>query len=246
MKKLIVGWVLLKTAALVLVWVFLFPADSPYSFRSQSAAPVPAPTVDDRIDRKTSDPYTGDLARFDREDRAKKLQIERVMDILGIEAGSKVADIGAGGGWFSAIASSRVGADGVVYAVDISKDSVDYINKRIEKENLTNIETILGEFDDPKLPEKAVDAVLILNTYHEIAEPVVFLKNLRKGLAQSALVGIIDRKGDGGDHGIDSDVVKTEAARAGFEFVEIYDFVNQDKMDYFLVFSVQKRVETNK
>ncbi len=240
MKKLIVSWVLAKTVVLAAIWIFLFSADAPYSFHSQSSPPVPAPTVDEKIERKTSDPYTGDLARFDREGRAENLQIDRVMDILAIEAGSVVADIGAGGGWFTVIASGRVGNGGKVYAVDISKDSINFINKRIEKEMLENVVTILGEFDDPKLPAESVDAVLILNTYHEIAEPVAFLKNLRKALKPDALVGIIDRKGKGDDHGIDSDVVRAEARRAGYDFVEIHDFVNKDKMDYFLVFSIQK------
>src|SRR5215469_3359003 len=68
--------------------------------------------------RKTSEPYTGDLSIFESPGRDERLQINRVMDILGIVPGKSVADIGAGSGWFSVRAARRVGAAGVVYAVD--------------------------------------------------------------------------------------------------------------------------------
>lgn len=72
--------------------------------------------------RPTSEPYKGDLSIFENADRAEKLQIERVMDLLGIKAGSRVADIGAGSGWFAVRAARRVGKDGLVYAVEINRD----------------------------------------------------------------------------------------------------------------------------
>jgi ubiquinone/menaquinone biosynthesis C-methylase UbiE len=237
MKRLITGWIAVKICGLALIWFLAFAADAPQAAQRTDPTPTPTPKVDDSIDRRTSDPYTGNLARFDRENRAEKLQIERIMDILEIKSGSFVADIGAGGGWFSAIASKRVGKEGKVYAVDIRQDSVEYIDKRMVREGLTNIETVLSTTDDPKLPEKSVGAVVILNTYHEIAEPVKFLRNLKSGLKRGALVGIIDREGKGDDHGIDQEVVKTEAARVGLTFVKSYDFVNKDRMDYFIVFA---------
>ena len=85
------------------------------------------------------------------------------------------------------------------------------------------------------LAASSVDAVLMLKTYHEIAEPIRLLANLRAAMKPGALLGIIDRDGDGGDHGIDSSMVIEEAARAGFEKVEQYDFVKPDGMDYFLI-----------
>jgi len=80
--------------------------------------------------RKTSEPYTGDLSIFDSAGREERLQINRVMDILGITAGKSVGDIGAGSGWFTVRAGRRVGADGVVYAVDINPEAVRYIGTR--------------------------------------------------------------------------------------------------------------------
>src|SRR6202049_603073 len=107
--------------------------------------------------RKTSAPYTGNLSIFDSPGRDERLQINRVMDILGIAPGKTVADIGAGSGWFTVRAAKRVGDAGTVYAVDINSDAIRYINARIRKENLHNVKPILGRADNPLLSTK-IDA----------------------------------------------------------------------------------------
>jgi predicted methyltransferase len=194
-------------------------------------------TAQSASSRKTSKPYTGDLSIFDAPGRDERLQISRVMDILGIAPGKSVADIGAGSGWFTVRASKRVGEAGTVYAVDINPDAIRYIEARIGTENLHNIKPVLGKADNPLLPAP-VDAVLLLKTYHEVAEPIALLRNLRPSLTAGAKVGVIDRNGDGENHGISRDVVIREAKDAGYRLVEKYDFV-KDGMDYFLVFSPQ-------
>src|SRR6201997_1827062 len=198
-----------------------------------------APTSAPPETRKTSKPYTGDLSIFDSPGRDERLQIDRVMDILGIGAGKDVADIGAGSGWFTVRAARRVGERGVVYAVDINPESMRFVDERAKKEKLHNVKTILSKADDPLLPAGAVDSVLLLKTYHEVAEPVALLRNLRASLRPGAKVGIIDRNGNGEDHGVNRDVVLHEAAEAGYRLLEQYDFVKGDKMDYFLVFTPQ-------
>jgi cyclopropane fatty-acyl-phospholipid synthase-like methyltransferase len=186
--------------------------------------------------RPTSAPYTGDLSRFEAKDRAQRLQVERVMDILAIGAGVNVADIGAGSGWFTVRAARRTGNTGRVFAVDINPGFLQHIRDRARTERLSNIQTILDREDDPLLPPRSVDAVLMLKTYHEVAKPVPFLKNLQQALRPGARVGIIDRNGRGDDHGIDAKVVVDEAQQAGFELAGQYDFVKGDDVDYFLVF----------
>jgi predicted methyltransferase len=184
--------------------------------------------------RKTSRPYTGDLSIFDSPGRDERLQINRVMDILGINPGKTVADIGAGSGWFTVRAAKRVGDTGTVYAVDINLEAIHYIDSRIRKENLRNVKPILGTPDDPLLPGP-VDAVLLLKTYHEVAQPITLLLNLRASLAPGAKVGVIDRNGNGENHGVSRDIVIREAKEAGYQLLEQDDFV-KDGMDYFLVF----------
>jgi cyclopropane fatty-acyl-phospholipid synthase-like methyltransferase len=201
----------------------------------QAAAQRPASAPPQQ--RPTSEPYTGDLSIFETPGRDQRLQINRVMDILGIKNGKTVADIGAGSGWFTVRAAKRVADNGQVYAVDINPEATRYIGERAQKEHLQNIKTIQSQPDDPLLPAGSVDAVLMLKTYHEIAHPVTLLKNLRPALRPGAKVGIIDRNGNGENHGLDKDIVVREAKEAGYSLLNDYDFVKGDKMDYFLVFT---------
>jgi predicted methyltransferase len=208
----------------------------------QPTANKPSPNQADqpkRITRPTSNPYRGKLSIFEDPKRAERLQIDRVMDILAIRDGKSVADIGAGGGWFTVRAAARVGSGGTVYAVEINPDFLEHIKKRAEAEGLSNIRTVLGKEDDPMLPPQSVDAVLMLKAYHEVAQPILLLSRLRNALRPGALLGIVDKNGRGDDHGIDSRTVIKEAVKAGFTLVEQYDFVKPDGMDYFLVFKAQ-------
>lgn len=245
MKKFVLSLAIAKTFLLAAFWLFAFSACQTRSSdaNAQTVSPAPAATAtppaaasDDKIDRPVSEAYTGDLSIFEDAKRAENLQIDRVMDILKITDGSSVADIGAGGGWFSTRAAKRVGAGGRVYAVEINPEYVKAIDERAKRENFANIQTVLGTESDPKLAENTVDAALILKTYHEIAEPITVLRNLKKAMRRDALLGIIDRNGTGGDHGIDMNKVVEELKRAGFEKVADYDFVKPDGMDYLLVF----------
>jgi|SRR5215472_11909460 len=188
--------------------------------------------------RATSPPYTGDPSIFESPGRDHRLHIDRVMDILGIASGKRVADIGAGSGWFTARAARRVGPSGIVYAVDINPEAIRYIDRRVRSESLINVKTILSKPDDPMLPKTAVDAVLLLKTYHEVANPVALLEHLRSALRSGARLGIIDRDGNGTNHGVSQNIVIEEAARAGYKLIGTYDFVKDDGMDYFLLFTV--------
>jgi ubiquinone/menaquinone biosynthesis C-methylase UbiE len=203
------------------------------------AQSAPSTSTDQAAPRKTSKPYTGDLSIFDSPGRDEKLQINRVMDILAITPGKSVADIGAGSGWFTVRAARRVTETGSVYAVDINPEAVQYVDKRALKEGLHNVKTILSKSDDPQLPAKQIDSVLMLKTYHEVDKPVDLLRNLRASLRPEARVGIIDRNGNGENHGVARDVVIKEASEAGYVLQSQYDFVKGDGMDYFLVFAAK-------
>jgi len=207
-----------------------------YSFGQESGTGTAAAPVQQR---KTSEPYTGDLSIFESPGRDERLQINRVMDILRIVPKKSVADIGAGSGWFTVRAAKRVGADGQVYAVDINPEAVQHISERARKERLSNVKAMLSKADDPSLPANSVDAVLLLKTYHEVAHPVELLRNLKSALRPGAKVGIIDRNGNGENHGVGSEVVIREAKDAGYDLAGQYDFV-KDGMDYFLVFTPEK------
>ena len=203
----------------------------PASMRAQATAPA--------AQRPTSAPYSGDLSIFEYPDRDKKLQIDRVMDLLEIHPGKTVADFGAGSGWFTVRAARRVGASGSVLAEDINPNAIKYIDERAKKESLPNVHTILGTPDDPRLPPDSVDALLMLKVYHEIAHPIPVMQMLRASLRPHARVGIIDRNGSGSDHGLNRDVVVKEMAEAGYTLAAKYDFTKADGQDYFLIFTAR-------
>jgi SAM-dependent methyltransferase len=222
--------------ALLLCFAYLFSfAKIAAPTGGQAAGQAPAPTTA-QAERPTSTPYAGDLSIFEYPDRDKKLHVDRVMDLLAIEPGKVIADIGAGSGWFTVRAAARVGPSGTVYAEDINPKAIDYITDRASREKLENVRPILGSVDDPKLPENSVDAVLILKTYHEFAHPIPLMEKLKHSLRPGAKIGIIDRNGNGADHGIMPEAVETEMLHAGFKRVGKYDFTKSDGQDYFLIF----------
>src|SRR5260370_22713515 len=203
-----------------LIFALLGCATTRFTRRVSDAAASPSlsPTAtfenaqeqSDTINRPTSKPYTGELSIFEDPKRDEKLQPDRIMDVLGIKQGSNVADIGAGSGWFTVRAARRAGNGGIVYAVDINRNYLDYIESRSKREGLANIRVILGKEDDPLLPAKSVDAVLLLKTYHEVAQPIRLLKRTRAAMRAAALLDIIDPNGKGADHGLDKELVIKE------------------------------------
>ena len=211
---------------------------NPGKISAQTPGQTSAPAAQ-QAERPTSRPYAGDLSIFEYPDRDKKLHVDRVMDLLGLAPGKVAADIGAGSGWFTVRAAARVAPSGAVYAEDINPQAIDYITERATREKLENVRPVLGTVDDTKLPPHSIDAVLILKTYHEFAHPIPLMEKLKLSLRPGAKVGIIDRNGDGTDHGIMPDVVEREMAQAGFKRVGMYDFTKTDGQDYFLIFEMK-------
>ena len=194
-------------------------------------AQTPAPA-----EHPTSQPYTGDLSVFEEPNRDKLLQTDRVMDTLRLHAGSSIADIGAGGGWFSVRAARRVGPDGHVFAEDINPHAIDTIRDRAQREHLPQITPVLGTPDDPKLAPDSLDAALMLRVYHEVAHAPLLLAVVQRALRPGGRLGVIDHPGNGADHGINAEVVRQEVERSGFRYLGLYDFTKGDQNDYMIVF----------
>lgn len=220
------------TAVLAAGLLLLTSSPTMYGATPQATASAGAPGGQ----RPTSTPYAGDLSIFETPGRETRLQIDRVMTLLAIAPGKTVADIGAGSGWFTVRAARRVGPTGVVFAEDINPEAVHAIEARATKEQLSNVRTILGTPDELKLADDSVDAALMLKVYHEIAHPVPVMKELRRALKPGGRVGIIDRNGNGTDHGLDRAIIEREMHEAGFTLKDHYDFTKADGQDYFLIF----------
>ena len=222
-----VAWLPVRQSPKLLIAFLL--AISPVLVRAQaSSAPAPA--------HPTSKPYTGDFSIFEYPERDARLQPQRILTLLDVRPGCSVADIGAGGGWFTVRAAQRVGSNGTVFAEDINPEAIRAIKNRAKREHLPQVGAVLGSPDDPKLPPNSLDAVVMLKTYHEIAHPQLLLQNLIPSLRPGAKLGIIDKNGNGANHGLDEAIVVRELGEAGFRRVGRYDFTKADGEDYFLIF----------
>jgi ubiquinone/menaquinone biosynthesis C-methylase UbiE len=148
-----------------------------------------------------------DLGLLEPPDRDVWQRPEQIMDALQIAEGSVVADLGAGSGWFTIRLARRVGPNGKVYAEDIQQPMVSAMNLRIKREGFEKIVvTVLGSPSDPRLPRSAIDAALIVDSYHEMEEPVVLLRNLAASLKPGGRLGIVNFTKEGFGPGPDMEV----------------------------------------
>jgi SAM-dependent methyltransferase len=181
-----------------------------------------------------------DLGLLEPPDREAWQKPDQVMDALHIAEGSTVADLGAGGGWFTTRLARRVRENGRVYAVDVQRLMIQAIERRVQREGLSNVTPVLGDYDNPNLPPDAhPDAVLIVDAFHEMEHPVVLLRNVARTLRPQGRIGIIDyREGEGGpgppaEERVPPSVVISQAAAAGLTLVEEHKFL---PYQYFLIF----------
>lgn len=183
-----------------------------------------------------------DLGLIQAPDREQWQKPDQIMDALSIAEGSVVADLGAGGGWFTVRLARRVGPNGLVYGEDIQPEMIEAIGRRVQGEGLRNVRTVLGTETDPKLPTR-VDAVLIVDVYNEIDDPVTVLKNVARYLKPQGRLGIVDfNQGGGGpgpepDKRVDPQTIINDAAQAGLQLLSREAV---PPFEFMLVFGPQK------
>ena len=132
------------------------------------------------------------VATLEGPQRVATQKIDAVLSKLALKPGMVVADIGAGSGLFSRPLAKAVAPAGKVYAVDIQQDLLDHINQRDKEENIGNIQTVLGEYDDPKLPARNVDLAFINDVLHHIQHRAAYLKALGTYIKPSGRIAIIE------------------------------------------------------
>jgi predicted methyltransferase len=137
-------------------------------------------------------------------DRVQWNKPDLIMDALNIADGSIVADLGAGGGWFTERLARRVGPKGLVYAEDIQSLMIKAINRRVQRENLTNVRPVLGTTRDSRLPH-GLDAVVIVGAYNEMEDPVALLKDAAASLKPQGRIGVVEYTAGAGGPGPDPD-----------------------------------------
>lgn len=116
---------------------------------------------------------------------------------LEIAPGMKVADIGAGSGYYTVRMADVVGPTGKVYATDIQPGMLDILRRRVSAAGLKNVETVLGAPDDPKLPADSLDLAIMVDVYHELSSPQEFIRRLRPALKRTGRLVLLEfRKED--------------------------------------------------
>src|SRR4051812_42243285 len=207
--------------ALISVWMFVlsrsaFPAPPAYPARpahpalparpAPPAHPAPAAPPAQSGQPKGNGRLFGtqDLGLLEAPDREQWEKPDQIMDALGVAEGSKVAELGAAGGWFTLQLAERVGPNGRVYAEDIQPAMLAGISRRMQSENQQNVTTVLGTASDPHLPP-GLDAALISDAFHEMDDPedptvvVRLLRNVGQSLKPQGRLGIVDwTPGSGG------------------------------------------------
>jgi len=184
----------------------------------------------------------GYIALLDDPNRDSYQKPHDVIAALGIREGEKIADIGAGSGYFSLRFAHHVGDSGLVYAVDINPDMIRHMNRRIRDMKLQNLRTILADPDDPLLTEGSVDRIFICDTWHHIEKQGDYLRLIKKILKPGGQVVMIDFQkrelpvGPPLGMKISREALLTQMEGGGFRLAAEYTFL---PYQYFLVFTVK-------
>ena len=151
------------------------------------------------------------------------------MEVTGVKPGMVIGEIGAGRGYFTFWLSRGVGEKGKVYANDIDRSALASIERTCAEEKITNIETVLGDVDDPRFPRESLDMVFMVNAFHDLARPLDLLANLLPELKPGATVVIMDRDparaADAVGHFLTRAEVEETIGRSVFELVKVEDFL---------------------
>jgi predicted methyltransferase len=171
-----------------------------------SAFPKPARPVASIV----ADQWSTEEAR----DRAG--EAAEVMKVLDIHPGMRIADIGAGSGYYTVRVAKKVGASGGVIAEDVVPDYLESLRQRLQHEHLDNVSLDLGEPHDPRLPPRSVELVLMVHMYHEVEQPYGLLYNLLPALKPGARVAVIDLDQATDIHGTPRKLLLCEFGALGF------------------------------
>jgi len=175
-------------------------------------------------------------AQIERTRRDEWQKVDEIFAAMGVSPGDRVADVGAGGGFLSVRLSEAVGEQGRVYAEDITERSIRELTEQLESLEIANVEPVLGGTDDPNLPAVELDAVVIVNAYHEMSEHESMLAGIRRSLQSGGRLVIVDNPPQDSTssrgtqtraHDIHIGVVEQDLITAGFEILERRpDFIN--------------------
>jgi ubiquinone/menaquinone biosynthesis C-methylase UbiE len=173
-------------------------------------------------------------AAYQSDSRDKIEQPEKVMEVTGVKPGMVIGEVGAGRGYFTFWLARGVGETGKIYANDIDRSALSYIERRCADEKVANIETILGTVDDPRFPLASLDMVFMVNAFHDLERPVELLAKLLPSLKPGAIAVIMDRDparfSDADRHFLTRAEVEEKVGRSVFELVRVETFLRDHNL----------------
>ena len=162
---------------------------------------------------------------------------EIVLKAIEIEEGMVIGEIGAGRGRYAVILADAVGKNGLIYANDIDKEDLDYLDLRCERDGITNIIIIRGKEKDPLLPDNELDMIFIVNSYHHFSSPVELLQNAYPALKPSGslviIEGVPERYGRSSNHATPKEDLISQAKEAGYSFDRVAAELQRDDIYIF-------------
>ncbi|QIQ85975.1 class I SAM-dependent methyltransferase [Erythrobacter sp.] len=185
----------------------LAPSDRP-------ATALDFPEPDRPVARVVSNQFADEDARDERE------EARIVMDLADIKPGMTVADIGAGGGYYTVRLAERVGEEGRVLAQDIDWEALERLGQRVERERLENISIKPGREDDPQLPPDSFDRIFLVHMYHEVTEPYAFLWRMWPALTAEGEIIVVETDRPVGSHGLPHALLFCEFEAVGYTLIE--------------------------
>ncbi|ODS38935.1 hypothetical protein BEH94_06230 [Candidatus Altiarchaeales archaeon WOR_SM1_SCG] len=181
---------------------------------------------------------------FNKKASDPKNKPQDVLDSLRIEKGSIIADIGAGGGYFTLRFADAVGEKGKVYAIDTDHEFLEFIRKSAEEKVLDNVETVIAAGDNLNLPEGTLDLIFVRNVYHHLQNRVEYFRKLKILLKPEGRVAVIEYKPGGFfsfhaifGHYVKREVIAEEMGKAGYRVDEKFDFLPEQS---FTIFALTK------
>lgn len=187
---------------------------------------------------------TNKAKMFNKKASDPKNKPDQILEILALQPGQTIADIGAGGGYFSLRFADAVGKSGMVYAIDTNPEFLEFIRTSAEEKGLNNIKTTLVKEDKLTLPKKILDFLFLRNVYHHLQNRVEYFRNLKEFLKPDGKIVIIEYKRGGsfsfqrifGHYVLKEKIVK-EMEEAGYQLKNDYDFLPKQS---FTVYSLKK------
>ena len=233
----IVTWKSLAVFAFALVWL----PSVPFARGQEASSGEAPPALTEYMGRQIAQTmhFTG-AEWLSRDTRENEERCSLMLSNLGLKRGQTVCDMGCGNGFYTIKMAKLVGAKGKVLAVDIQPEMLEMLDVAAKKAKVDkNIEPILGEFHDPKLPEGKVDLILCVDVYHEFSHPEQMLAAMRKSLAPGGLLVLVEFRAEDPEvpirpeHKMTKEQVLNELGANGFKLAKTFDRLPWQHMLWF-------------